>query len=229
MLIDLFMSIVLLLLMAHQIIGEVLHEWFGAGMLILFIAHSILNIKWYGSLFKGKYTPVRIVGTVLNFAVLIAMLCLGYSGIVLSRHVFAFLPIESGMALSRIMHLAVPYWAFVLMSLHLGFHWSMVMNITQKVFHITKSNMVLSIILKFLALAVSAYGVYAFIEEHIADNMFLKTQFVFFDYDASAVEVFGKYIAMMTLFVAIGYYCTKLLQELGRIAKERSKKRNDYL
>ena len=50
--IDLLMTVLLLCLMAYQITGEALHEWFGAGMLLLFIAHNILNIRWYGNLFR---------------------------------------------------------------------------------------------------------------------------------------------------------------------------------
>ena len=49
--IDFFMIILLFLLMAFQITGQEFHEWFGAGMLVLFLAHNILNFKWYGSLF----------------------------------------------------------------------------------------------------------------------------------------------------------------------------------
>ncbi len=107
---DILMTAMLLVLMAYQVVGDTLHEWLGAGMLILFIVHNILNIKWYGALFKGKYKPLRIFGTVLNFSVLAAVLMLGYSGIVMSRHLFAFLNISKGMALARSMHLCVSYW-----------------------------------------------------------------------------------------------------------------------
>ena len=88
--VDFLMTGLLLCLMAYQIIGQELHEWFGAGMLVLFLLHNALNAKWYGHLFKGKYTPLRIVQTIVNLGVLTTMLCLGFSGIVLSRHVFSF-------------------------------------------------------------------------------------------------------------------------------------------
>lgn len=220
MIIDLLMSILLLCLMAYQIVGEVLHEWLGAGMLVLFIIHTILNLNWYGNLFKGKYTALRIIGTFLNFAVLAAILCLGYSGIVMSRHLFAFLPFSGGMALARVMHLAASYWGFVLMSLHLGLHWGMIMGIARKAFHITGRNPAVSVISKLAVLGVSAYGVYAFIMERIADNLLLRTQFVFFDYEASAATVFGKHIAMMALFIAVAYYGTKLIKTARNKATE---------
>ncbi len=220
MTIDLLMSVLLLCLMAYQIVGEVLHEWFGAGMLALFILHTVLNLNWYGNLFKGKYTALRMIGTVLNFAVLAAILCLGYSGVVMSRHLFAFLPITSGMALARVMHLMASYWGFVLMSLHLGLHWGMITGMAKKAFRITGSNRAAGIASKIAVLGVSAYGVYAFITERIADNLFLRTQFVFFDYEASASAVFGKYIAMMALFMAAGYYGAKLLKRTRKKTKE---------
>lgn len=85
--IDILMTALLICLMVYQITGQTLHEWLGAGELWLFIAHNILNIKWYGNLLKGKYRLLRIIQTIINFSVLISMLCLGYSGIVMSRHV----------------------------------------------------------------------------------------------------------------------------------------------
>ena len=59
--IDILMTALLPGLMAWQITGQALHEWFGAGELWLFIAHNILNIRWYGNLFKGKYKGIEKV------------------------------------------------------------------------------------------------------------------------------------------------------------------------
>ena len=45
-LVDLLMTVVLVLLMAYFLTEQEIHEWLGAGMLVLFIAHHILNRKW---------------------------------------------------------------------------------------------------------------------------------------------------------------------------------------
>ena len=104
--IDILMEAFLLLLMSVQVTGELLHEWFGVGMLLLFIVHNLMNIRWYVNLGKGRYKLIRILRTVVNFAAFVAMLSIGFSGILMSRHIFAFLPISNGMALARVMHLA---------------------------------------------------------------------------------------------------------------------------
>lgn len=224
--IDFLMTVLLLFLMAYQIIGETLHEWFGAAMLVLFIIHNILNIKWYQNLFHGKYKPVRIFGTILNFAVLVAMLSLGYSGIVMSRHLFAFLPINSGMALARVLHLAGSYWGFVPMSLHLGLHWNMIIGILRKLTG-GKKRPILVWILRFAAFVVAGHGAYCFIRADIFSYMFLKTEFVFFDFEKSAFSVFSEYIAMMGLWIFVGYYIAKGLGKLSSLLSNRKENHHE--
>lgn len=199
--IDLLMTVLLLCLMAYQITGEVLHEWFGAGMLLLFIAHNILNIRWYGNLFKGKYKPLRILQTIVNFSVLLSMLCLGYSGIVMSRHVFAALPIGGSMAAARSMHMAASYWGFVLMSVHLGMHWEMIMGMFQRLLKGRKMPSAAAWGLRLAAVLIAGYGLFCFIQKDIVSYMFLKNQFVFFDFEQSAVSVFAENIAMMGFWI----------------------------
>ena len=92
--VDVWMTLLLLFLMGYQLWGEVAHEWAGAGMLVLFLAHHILNRGWYKSLFKGRYMPMRVFQVLVDMLLLAAMAAQMYSGIAMSRHVFAFLPVD---------------------------------------------------------------------------------------------------------------------------------------
>lgn len=210
--IDIIMTILLICLMSYQIVGDFLHEWFGTGIFILFIMHHVLNYKWYPALFKGKYNTSRIMTTVIDFLVLFAMLGLMVSSVIMSQYVFTFLNISGGMQFARTTHLLCSYWGFVLMSLHLGMHWGMIIGMVKKAMHLTKSSLYTEIILKIITFLISAYGIYSFITEQIYSYMFLQTQFVFFDYEESAVEVFARYISMMVMFAAISYYAVKLIR-----------------
>lgn len=219
--IDLLMTVLLLCLMAYQITGEALHEWFGAGMLLLFIAHHILNIRWYGNLFKGKYKPVRILQTFVNFSVLISMLCLGYSGIVLSRHVFAALPISGPMATARSMHMAASYWGFVLMSVHLGMHWGMIVGMFRRLLKGRKLPNVSVWGLRLASIVIAGYGLVCFIQKDIASYMFLKNQFVFFDFEQSALSVFIEYIAMMGFWIFASFYMVRGIGKISALSKRK--------
>ena len=212
--IDFLMTILLLLLMAFQITGQEFHEWFGAGMLVLFLAHNILNYKWYKNILKGRYNSVRVLQTVVNFTVLLSMLCLAYSGIVMSHYVFGFVFISGQMALVRQMHMAASYWGFILMSVHLGFHWSMVVGMVKKTVRDREMPKGIPWIFRIIAVAVAVYGAGCFYKADIVSYMFLKNQFVFFDFEQTAVSVFSEYIAMMGLWVLIGYYSMKGMSKL---------------
>lgn len=207
--IDLLMTALLLCLMAYQITGQAFHEWFGAGMLVLLAAHNILNIRWYVNLFKGKYKLLRILQTTVNCAVLISMLCLGYSGIVMSRHVFAALPVNGPMATARSMHMAASYWGFVLMSLHLGMHWGMVTGMFRRLLKGRKLSGMSVWVLRLAAALIAGYGLFCFVRKDIVSYMFLKNEFVFFDVEQSILSVFLEYTAMMGLWVFVGFYISR--------------------
>lgn len=210
---DCLMTGLLMVLMAYQITGQVLHEWSGVSMLVLFLAHNLLNIGWYKGLFRGKYTVLRILQAVVNFCVLAAMLCLGYSGMIMSRHVFAALPINGPMATARIMHLVASYWGFVLMSVHLGMHWGMVLGILRRLW-IKKAGGEKP--LRLIAVAAAGYGAYCFYKTNIISYMFLKSQFVFFDFEQGALSVFVEYVAIMIFWIFIGFYGAKGLRKTAR-------------
>ena len=58
--VDVLIALALLFLMGYQLWGRAAHEWAGAGMLLLFLAHHILNRSWYSGLLRGRLTPMRV-------------------------------------------------------------------------------------------------------------------------------------------------------------------------
>lgn len=206
--IDLSMTLILPFLMAYSLIGETAHEWIGTSMLILFIVHHILNYRWFRALFKGRYTPARVLNTVVNILLLIDILFQGASGIILSRQVFSFLSIEQGASLARVIHLLGAYWGFVLMSMHIGLHWNTMLRYINGSM---KKSKWLPFSARILCAGFSVYGVYAFITRQIGDYMILKTQFVFFNYSEPIIRFLLDYAAMTVLFATLGYYVVKIL------------------
>lgn len=231
--VDILMSIILLFLMAFQVTGDKYHEWIGAGMLLLFIIHNALNFKWYQTIFKGRHSMLRLLRTVINFAVLISIILTGYSGVVMSRHVFAFLPIDGGIATARVMHLAASYWAFVLMSIHLGMHWIMVTgkmkilsNVPGKLPSMCKLVQCTNFkwILRFATLALSVYGAILFGRAEIFTNMFLQNEFAILDYETPGVIIILQNLAMMVMWIFAGHYVTKGIGLLSIAGKKKSDK-----
>lgn len=206
--VDIIMIALLPVLMTFQMTGQMWHEWLGAAMLILFVAHNILNVKWYKGFFTGKYTLIRILHTVGNILLLISMLCIAYSGITMSGYAFSFLPRRTGIASARLIHLAASYWGFVLMSIHVGFHWGI---IASKICGKLKDNKKYLIwIFRAIAIVIAIYGAVCFYKNNIGSYMLLKNQFAFLNYEKSAVIVLAEFIAMIEFWVFIAYYLIKL-------------------
>lgn len=212
--IDLVMTILLLCQMAYMLIGEAAHEWMGTAMFALFILHHALNWRWYKNLAKGKYTAVRILQTIADFLILFSMLGLMLSGIIMSRDVFAFLPIEGGTGFARTLHMLSAYWGFILMSIHLGMHWGMIMAAIRKTAGLAKLSPVRDWLLRGLAMLICGFGIYAFFKHNIADYLFLRSRFVFFDMEQPLALFFAEYISMMGLWVCIAYCAAKFLHKL---------------
>lgn len=204
--VDILMTLTLLFLMGYQIWGETAHEWAGAFMLVLFLVHHALNGAWYRNLFKGKYTRTRILMCAVDLVLLAVMVCLMASGIIMSRHVFAFLPISGGMGTARLVHMAGCYWGFVLMAFHLGLHWGMVLARFRQMFGMDRSSGSRRIVLRIAGVFTAGYGLYAFVTRNLVTYMFLRTQFVFLDYSESPLSFYIDYLAMTGLFIWIAHY-----------------------
>ena len=219
--VDIFMTLALLFLMGYHLWGEALHEWVGAGMLFLFIAHHILNGYWYKSLFKGKYNTIRILTLCIDILVLVSMLAQMYSGIVMSRYVFDFLPSIGGISLARRLHILGAYWGYILISLHLGLHWNMILGMFRKAAGLKNKSKIRSIVAFIAGLMIAGYGVRAFINRDFSTYLLLKSEFVFLDYSESKILFTIDYLALMGLCVFIAHYCTKMIRKLRKRSEEQ--------
>lgn len=211
--IDIVMTALLLVVMGHHITENLAHEAIGVTIFVLFIAHHVLNYKWYKNLFKGKYTSVRIFQTTIDFLLLFCMLLLIVSAPMVSMDVLAFMNV-GGAAVGRILHRVCGIWSFIFMAMHLGFHVPMFIGMAKRAVRLSSpASCAVKWILRLVLFAVCAYGIYAFTSRALWDDMFYLTEFQFMP-DESAFAFFSQYIALFVLFAAIGYYLRSALSEI---------------
>ena len=209
--IDILMTLLLLFLMGYQFWGDAAHEWAGAGMSALFILHHLLNGSWHKSLLRGKYNPSRILMLVIDILLFADMLGLMISGIMLSNHVFAFLGLHGSLSLARLLHMASSYWGFVLMSLHLGLHWGMILGMIRRAVKGGKeASGAVKMLLRILGAVTAAYGLTVFIRRDLLTYMLMRTQFVFLDFNEPVPLFYIDYLSMMGTFIWIVYYASAL-------------------
>ena len=133
-----------------------------------------------------------------------------FSGIIISEHIFSFIRIRGLSSLARTIHLLSAYWGLIFISLHLGFHWSMMLGMANKASHgvLTSSRLML----RAIGILIAVYGVFAFLKRDILNYLILKNHFANFSFEEPVIFFLLDYVAVMGLFVWIAHYITEFIK-----------------
>lgn len=205
--VDILMYVLFLLLMGQHLASGALHEWLGVGLFVCFLVHNILNYRWYKALFKGGYTPLRIMQTVINFLLMISFIGCMLSALMISGVVFRDIRIPDMMMFGRKLHMASTAWCFVFMSMHLGMHIR------------APKKKAAAIGFYIITGAASLYGIYHFIVRRFYEELFLLTEFKWFDYDKLLLEYLFETMCISMAFVMLTYTVKRIINT----AKEKKK------
>ena len=193
--VDVAMLVLFLLLMEYHLLPDVVHEWLGISVFVLFVAHNALNYKWYAVLFKGKYSAMRIIHTVLNFLLMIMMLLCMISALFVSKEVFAGLNLQAGM-FGRTLHMKASAWTFIIMSVHLGLHFEMFVGMTKRLNLPVSLKTIMKWILRIDVFAAAVYGIVVFVQRSFYEELFVS-------------EVFRGNFDEKTAFVVFAFFCRR--------------------
>lgn len=212
--VDVALTVILLLLMAFQVTEQFAHEWLGITMFALTIVHQILNRKFYASIFKGKYSLLRVFQLIVNILLLLSFLCTALSGMIMSRFAMPFMNGLLSASIVRQGHLAMSHWSFVLMGLHLGLHFGI---ITAKL----KKGAV-RIALGAVMSGISVYGFYLFLRANMLNYMLFKIPFAFLDYSKAWGLVILENLAMLLSWGFAAYLLSLFLRAIVRKDKRKT-------
>ena len=206
------LMVTLLLLMAFQVTEQLAHEWLGITMFVLTIVHQVLNRKYYAAIFKGKYSPLRIFQLIVNILLLLTFVCTALSGMMMSRFAMPFMNGILPSSIVRQGHLALSHWSFVLMGLHLGLHFGIVMSKLR--------NRTVKIILGTVMTGIAVYGFYLFFKSDMLNYMLFKNPFAFLDYDKAWWLVLLENLAMLLAWAFATYLLSLFLRFFTKTYKK---------
>lgn len=159
---DTVMTVLMIVLMGYHVTGNKMHEILGITLFVLFIIHCILNRKWFQNLKNitknYKKNKVLLFWALTNILLIVDMILLLVSSVMISREVFSIMSIEYSYVWVYI-HTVCAYGGLIIMSIHLGFHWKMIMNGIKKSFHIESKSMLRNILLKLITCFMVIAGV----------------------------------------------------------------------
>jgi len=207
---DLVMTILMLIAMAYYITGNMVHEVVGVVVFSLFIIHNFLNRRWYKAIFKGKYNVRRIIQIGINLLFLVTMTLMILSAVLISSDLFPYIHIGSDMT-PRQIHVQTAYWGFIIMSIHIGLSWVMIIGSVRRMTRINGTSHIRTIMLRVLAVLIVAYGVRSSFEGDMGSKLFLYSPFGW-SHDNSTIRFLIDHLSIMGIYICGTHYALKFVQ-----------------
>ncbi len=204
--VDIAMAAVLVAVMTTAIVQEAPHEYLGAALFALIVAHIVLNRRWLASVLRGRYTIVRTLQVASIAGVAGCFLGLVVSSLVISKHAFGWLPALPGANWARRVHMLCSYWLFVLAFVHAGLHIHVPRSVPEAKLRVAR--LVLA--------AASCYGVYSFVRLGMLPYLLGRVQFAAADYEAPLVLGFARYTSVGVLIACLTHCLRAALQRRAK-------------
>lgn len=214
MLVDILMTVLLFVVMGIHLTGQFWHEVTGTTLFVLFTTHHILNRKWIRSVAKGKYNAYRVMQTTINILLSVGILLLMLSGMAMSGYLFTWLPMPIGAATARQIHLIVSYAVYLVMSMHIGMHFAlMIAGMGRRIKAMPKPwGGILTGFLRVLGAGIAVYGLIALLQRRFFSYIFGKAAFAYFDNTESVLTFFLDYAAIMGFCIFVTHYVAAFLR-----------------
>ncbi|MDQ0859651.1 DUF4405 domain-containing protein [Bacillus sp. V2I10] len=218
---DLVMTFLMLIAIAYHITGNTIHEIVGVVVLILFFVHNLLNRRWYKAIFKGTHNLRRILQIGINILFLVTMALMMISAVLISSDLFPNIPIKNDMTL-RQLHVQTAYWGFIIMAVHIGFSWAIVVNSVRRMTGITGTSRILTVGLRILAVLIVAYGMHTSFEREIGSKLIIYNPFGSWFNDDSTIKFLIDYLSIMGIYVCGTHYALKFIQRQEKKAVQKN-------
>ena len=194
--VDVAMAMALIAIMATALVQEAPHEWLGIVLFVLLVVHIVLNRKWLATVFRGRHGALRVLQIVMIAGLVACIVGQIVSSLVLSKHVFGFLPALPGASWARRMHMLCSYWSFVFAFAHAGLQIRMPRGMAswQKW------------AARIVFIAIACFGVYSFAQLGLWQYLTGQVQFAQADFSAHLVLVMARYASVVVLVAGVFHY-----------------------
>ncbi|MEY9380400.1 hypothetical protein ABIA10_006333 [Rhizobium leguminosarum] len=199
------MATLLLLSLAYWWLDNRPHEVFGTALFVMLAWHVGVNRLWFTNLLRGRYDARRTVTALLHLLLIGNMLVLLITSIIISKSLFASLPIPDSIYL-RDIHWFSAYWVMIIVGVHLGLHWTRVMAVVRSCLGMTSQSRVAIWALRLTAVAVACFGVLSMRMLGVWAKLTFTYSLDFWDFTASVTPFFGYWAGVVALPAVITHY-----------------------
>jgi hypothetical protein len=211
---DLTAASLLLIGLAYWWLGNIVHEVAGTAMFLLLVVHNLFNRRWYGTVRRTR-EPRGLINTGVTFLLLVGMLALLVTSVLISNTLAGFLPSWDGFT-ARQIHTFAGYWVLVIVSIHLGLRWPMVMGIARSLLGISRPSMTRTFVLRALAAGIAIHGIWSSFALGIGTKLTMQVTLDWWNFEESVAGFFIHCLAIAGLYMFLTYYTMDWIQQRKR-------------
>jgi hypothetical protein len=208
---DLVAASLLVFSLSYWWLGNVAHELAGTAMFLLLIIHNVFNRRFYGTIVRTRREPRGLINVAITLALLLAMVMLLVTSALISNALSGFMSPFGGFT-ARQIHTLAAYWVLVIVAVHLGLRWPMIMGVARGILGISESSAVRSWALRLIAVAIAAHGVWSSFELGLGTKLAMRVTLDWWNFEESVAGFFAHCVAIAGLCIFLTYYAGKWLQ-----------------
>jgi len=210
--------------LAYWWLDNLSHELFGTALFVLVIVHNVFNKRWYGGVTKRRMDATRIVNLVTIFCLAIGMTVMLVTSLLVSRDLFPFTALSGAFAVREI-HMFAGYWVLLIIAIHLGTRWTVVINTIQSTSRLASPSTLWTVVLRAVALSIAMWGVKSSFEMGFGTKLMLTYSLDMWDFSENTLGFFVAYTSIVGLYAAITHYALGLLGDVIKGRREDRQRR----
>lgn len=207
----------LLLAFAYFWRGNAVHELAGIGMFVLLIIHNAFHRRWFSVLSKGQRERRGRFNVAVTIVLLAGMLALLATSLVISETLFADLRLDDDFT-ARQIHAGIAYWLLIVVAVHLGLRWPLLIAVARKLLGIAQPNAVRTVVLRLIAVGIAIQGVRSALALNLRARLSFQMSLDWWNFEESVAGFFGHCMAFAGLCVFLTHYTMQWLQQRRRRA-----------
>lgn len=195
----------LLLSLSYWWLENLPHELFGTAIFVLLAWHIYVNRFWFTKLFRGHYDTRRAFVVLLHVLLMVGMAILLVTSIVISKSLFAFLPLPDSVPL-RDVHWFSAYWVMMIVGVHLGIHWVRVMAMTRTALGLSRDSVIRKWALRAVTLLLVSFGAWSLPVLDVWTKLTFNFSLNFWNFNQSVSPFFAHWLAVVAIPAAATHY-----------------------
>ena len=207
----------LLIGLSYWWLGNTVHELAGTAMFLLVILHNTFNRRRYGAISRTRKEARGMINIAVTAALLVTMAALLVTSVLISHALSGVMSPFSGFT-ARQIHILAGYWALVIVAIHLGLRWPMLIGVARQLFGISGASRGRRPALRTIAVAIAILGLWSSFELGLGSKLTMQMTLDWWNFEESVIGFFAHCVAIAGLYIFLTYYALLWLQRRKRRA-----------